>query len=84
MSTLVRNLGRMLTSLIAALFAFGVLASSPLSAETRLYLGASKPGGGFYPTMGMIAALLKGNIPGLVATVGTEGGRANAGLVGTS
>jgi len=50
--------------------------------EVRLYLGASPVGGGWYPTMGLIAEVIKENIPGVVTTVGTEGGRANAALVG--
>jgi TRAP transporter TAXI family solute receptor len=75
--------GKYLSLLGAVTLALGLFAVSSASAQTRLYLGASKPGGGWYPTMSLIKEVLEKNISGLVTTVGTEGGRANAALVGT-
>lgn len=74
---------RRFLSLLATVMALGLWVVPSGSAETRLYLGASSPGGGWYPTMSLIAEVLKENIPGLVTTVGTEGGVANVALVGT-
>ncbi|MBI2368681.1 MAG: TAXI family TRAP transporter solute-binding subunit [Deltaproteobacteria bacterium] len=69
----------------ALLLAGGLLASpGPVAAgeAVRLNLGASPPGGGWYPLMGVIAEALKKEFPGAVTTVGTSGGRANVALIG--
>ena len=75
----VRYLVLVLLALTATLGAAGAARAGE---EIKLYLGASPVGGGWYPTMGLIAEVLKESIPGVVTTVGTEGGRANAALVG--
>jgi uncharacterized protein len=74
---------RWITTLVAAVAAFGLAAAHAQEKKTRISIGTGGTGGVYYPLGGGLADILSKNVPGVEATAEvTAGSIANLQLIG--